>query len=203
MAHLGHELRKKLDGFTPQNALSGETLGRVLQVKLGEHQQSAFSHFSAENDPFLARHPPNPPVPGETEDYLKGYLAGFAGLPGEFIGGQAKPRRLEPTSPAFNRASGPSEASEDGFFPTINQVGEFFNADVESDAFKTGTIGIPGIDDVLLKGTALAGKGLLAMTLFHGTPTVGSANSPNSPCGLDGSSPMACRIGSPLITGKG
>ena len=92
-------------------------------------------------------------------DYRKGYGAGWAGIPGDMLNAL--------TAWAVSGIPDPllrEQARTSLHIPGTDDIGRSMDADVESAAFQTGAIGLPGLDDIFLKTP------WLAMTLFHGTP---------------------------------
>lgn len=98
---------------------------------------------------YASRYPGKKPEAITIEDlinYGKGYVAGWPGMvtdtvnaAGGFISTppHGDPRRIS------------------GGLPSTEDIGNAMNANVESKAFKAGTIGIPGVDDAVMKAVPL------------------------------------------------
>ncbi len=82
---------------------------------------------------------PEPLEPGVAKDYAKGYGSGWLGMLGDLWQASAPFRVVSPDiSP-----------------PTSEDIGRRMGADVESPAFTAGTLGLPGLDDALMKAAAV------------------------------------------------
>ena len=84
-------------------------------------------------------------------DYRKGYGAGWAGIPGDMLNAL--------TAWAVSGIPDPllrEQARTSLHIPGTDDIGRSMDADVESAAFQTGAIGLPGLDDIFLKTPWLA-----------------------------------------------
>ena len=140
-------------------------------VDLGEHGTVKLfeTNWQESRDPRV-KPMPRPEWTGTKEDYAKGYGAGWAGL-------ATMPYNALMSFATQGIPGDLRERTRNALMaPTEEQMGEKMGADTESTAFTAGTLGLPGVDDALLKGGAIAAKGIgaflpfLGQTMFHGTP---------------------------------
>ena len=116
---------------------------------------SPYAGFDPKKDPYLLRNPPRDPSQVDTTgQLLKGQVAGLLGFPGDImqtmVDVQAGANHVLPRQLPF----------------TSNRIGGLLGANPQSRDFRAGLLGAPDPSDI----AKIAGKGLLAQALFHGTP---------------------------------